>query len=612
MPLTFEQISDIIETHKGKGDQERQQFDKYNAWYNSEFWQDAQDGRVPTGSFVGDEMESDLRMETNYAYAYTDTMVANICPTNPQITITARDPLKEPAAKYREALVNDRLTATRAYRRLWGASTKASVLGRAFIKTTWRQDRQTVAFYVRDPRLIFYDLCADEWEDIRYLCEVTVLTKEEYEARTKKLNKKKAGPKEVYDPKIAKMASFDQYPDWTMDKARSTSVIADGARDVYQWTTVYEFYDFPAQRYYHFLDGVHEPLFQGDLPYRFQRNPFHKIVFNDNLRDTSGLSDVKLIAPVLERLNEIDTLELLHAHASIPIMLVQSGLCDNPEAITTALRKARTPGDLVNIQGKERAPLRDIIGNTPTPSLNPTFNKQRDKFTHIIEFLLAIPQYSRGQVGVADVATEVALADTATRTRNGRRQKEVEEAVVFMSKAIVNLYEEFLPPDSVLPVRLTGSDEMLHITRDLLMARQVGDHVPNEEPLDYDYAVVPYSPAENSKLMQIRNMQAFAQLLMADPNVDKAKFIRKLLDYMGLQDLFNREAGAMQPGPGPGRPPGFPQGELPTGEGEDTIATGALPPGSAVPPTPPLPAGGPGSPAPALPSGPILAGRPPK
>lgn len=36
MPLTFEQISDIIETHKGKGDQERQQFDKYNAWYNSE------------------------------------------------------------------------------------------------------------------------------------------------------------------------------------------------------------------------------------------------------------------------------------------------------------------------------------------------------------------------------------------------------------------------------------------------------------------------------------------------------------------------------------------------------------------------------------------------
>jgi hypothetical protein len=82
---------------------------------------------------------------------------------------------------------------------------------------------------------------------------------------------------------------------------------------------------------------------------------------------------------------------------------------------------------------------------------------------YVIEFILGIPQYSRGVVGVADVATEVALADTATRTRNGRRIKMIEDAIDTLAHKVVGLYEEFLPPNTMLPIRLTDSQDVLKL-----------------------------------------------------------------------------------------------------------------------------------------------------
>ena len=223
-------------------------------------------------------------------------------------------------------------------------------------------------------------------------------------------------------------------------------------------------YDFEGDgKYYHFLDDVEEPLFEGELPYQQIRNPFVHLTFNENMTDLGGLSDVKLIRTLQERLNEIDTLELWHAHTSTPVMLVNTALADNPEDILTALQEANQPGSMVAVQGKANAPLGDIIGQTPIPAMSPAFDEMRARCNSVIEFILGIPQYSRGVVGVADVATEVALADTATRTRNGRRIKQIEDLIRFSAERVVALYEEFLPTDSNLPIRLTDSQEVLTV-----------------------------------------------------------------------------------------------------------------------------------------------------
>ena len=121
----------------------------------------------------------------------------------------------------------------------------------------------------------------------------------------------------------------------------------------------------------------------------------------------------------------------------------------------------------------------------------------------------------------------------------------------------------------------------------------------SEDPLDFDYDALPYSPTENHKLIQLQKFQQYLPLLLEAPNVNKEKLITKLLDLLGMQDIIDDTPPAppapppMMPGaPPPGAPPMMP-GAPPAVDG---VATGGLPPGLAEPPPMPLPAGGPGFP----------------
>jgi hypothetical protein len=535
--------------------------------------------------------EDEINFETNYPYAYIDTMIANVCPTNPQVTVFARREALREVAQFREALINDTLKRNKTHQLLWKVATNTALCGRGFFKSIWNFKTETVDFFVVDPRYVFYDLAAPRWEDIRYLIEVTVLTKAEFKRRTKKKGRKGA----TYNAKVAEKASFGGYPAWLRDTIRNKSMLNSASKEVYDWVTVYEVYDFEGDgRYYHMLDGIEEPLFDGELPYRYVRNPFTQLIFNDNMLDLGGVSDVKLIASIQERLNEIDTLELWHAHSSTPVLLVNTGLVDNPESLTTALRDANEPGSMVAVMGKANAPLRDLIGQTPTPQFQPSFNHMRDRCTQTVEFILGIPQYSRGVVGVADVATEVALADTATRTRNGRRIKAVEDIVRALGNMVIGLYEEFLHEDTMLPVRLTDSREVLTITREALGVRE--ERSPYEHPMDFDYDAVPYSPTENHRLVQLQKIQQYMPLLVESPQVDKEKLVVKLLDLLGLSEiLLTNQPPTQQMPQAAGMPPapGAPQ--------DPSMAGGDLPLGTQEPAPIPMPAGGPGSPAPAQP-----------
>jgi len=573
------QIIDIIRTHREKGRGERRDWDKYRSWYLSESWRAHED--LPTGA--GDQTDEDeLNLEANYPYAYIDTMIANVCPTNPQVTVTARREEKREIARFREALINETYRLNQTHKKLWKLATNTALCGRGILKTVWDFKKQRPEFRIIDPRHFMFDMSVD-WEDMRYCIEVTVLTKGQFHKRIKK-QKRKGG---TYNKKVAEKAKFASYPGWLQDQRRDRSMIHGASKEVFDWVVVYEFYDFEHSEYSHWIDDMETPLFTGKLPYRFLKNPFRMLTFNDNMTDTGGVSDIKLIANAYERLNEIDTLELWHAHASNPVTLINESMVDNTEDLKSALIQANLPGAMVGIQGKHKAPLRDLIGQTPTPQISPSFAKMRERCIHIIEFTLGIPAYSRGVVGVADVATEVALADTATRTRNGRRIKAVQDIVSWLATSAMSLYEEYLPADTELPLRLTDSQSVLLITREALKTRD-----PNKESVesifDYDYDAVAYSPTENHRLLQLQKIQQYMDLLLQSPAVDQEKLMTKLLDLLGLSEIQQR--GGPQPAAAPGMPPGMPAPP----PGQDTLATGALPPGLEVP-LPPSPGGGAGA-----------------
>ena len=593
MPLTGKSIQGIIRTHKTKSRTERERWDRWRSWYASEYW--GAYAEQPSGSTpIGGDMSEDVTFETNYPYAFVDTMIANVCPQNPRVTVMARREELRPAAQFREALINDTFQRNDLHQLMWKTATNVSICGRGFLKVVWNFRRNTSEIFTVDPRYVFFDMSASKWRDIRYLVEVTVLTQAEFKSRVEADEKGNS----TYNAKVAKKATFGGYPAWLKDSTRNKGMMNEASTDVYKWVTVYEVYDFEGGgKYYHFLDDVEEPLFAGELPYRHVRNPFIKLTFNENMTDLGGLSDVKLIGSLQERLNEIDTLELWHAHTSTPVMLVNTALTDNPEDIMSALRDANQPGSMIKVQGKANAPLGDIIGQTPIPAISPSFAQMRERCNGVIEFILGIPQYSRGVVGVADVAAEVALADTATRTRNGRRIKQVEDMVRDAADRIVGLYEEFLPEDTNLPIRLTDSQEVLDVNRETL--RLLDNRDPEQEPLDYDYVAIPYSPTENHRLVQLQKLQQYLPLLLQSQAVDQEKLIMKLLDLLQMSDVLSTAqpptpAPQAAPGPEEGMMPGMPPGADQAG-GEDNIATGALPIGTEPPPVP-FPAGGPGSP----------------
>jgi hypothetical protein len=585
--LTGEQIRGLIGTHQAKANTDQDRWDRYRAWYTSDYWGPGADQPQGTGAGSVDE---DLGMETNYPYAFVDTMVANVCPTNPQVTVRARRKALHGAAKFREALINDTLRRVHFHRTLWGAATSASIYPRALVKAVWNLRRRSPDFLVIDPRNVWFDLSAGRWEDIRYLIEVTVLTRGEFESRVRKRGKQGG----TYNAKVAEQVQYGGYPEWLRDTQRDRSMVNEASKEVFEWVTIYEVYDFSDQgRYYHFLEDSDEPLFAGELPYRFLRNPFYLLTFNDNLTDIGGLSDVKLIAPSLERLNELDTLAVWFAQSTIPFIAMNSGLVDNPEQVKAQFREGSDPGTVIDIQGKNNARIGDILSTIGSPSLSPEFFGQRDRLVQTIEFVLGIPQYSRGVVGVTDVATEVALADSATRTRNGRRQESVQDLVSWASRAIMGLYEEFLNDVELMHIRLTDSPNTLEVTRQTLAVRPLLDAM-GEEPLQYDYEAVPYSPTENNKLVQIKNVMQFLQILLGNPAVDQVRLFSKILELVEMGDLLRtpeemqQAAGAAGPpgAPGPGGPPGPPP--------EDTTQSGAMPPGLEQP-LPPTGMGGAGA-----------------
>jgi len=581
MSLDPKTLRSIVDAHIAKANKEHPIWDKWRAWYRSEFWGDA-----------GQQTDDPLLIENNYLYAFCDTMVASVCPPNPKVTCLPRkrDDESRLASKYREALINDILYRIEGHKILWKMSTQASIYPRSILKAVWSFSKNRPDYVILDPRYFFFDMSVSRWEDIRYAIEVTTLTKAEFFARTKQKIKAR-GKKTFYDGGIAKKARFGSYPKWLKDSEDTSSTITEKVREVFEWVTVYEVYDFTNDRYYHMLEGQEDPLFAGDLPYVFVRNPFALLTFNDNMADIGGMSDSQLVERQQRRLNELDTLELRHAQSSIPITVINEALCDNPEDFTDQVSTSTSPGDVVRLQGKNASPLADILGQTPTSTLVPEFTDIRDRIEGSIQFVLGIPDYARGTAGTSEVATELALIDSAMRTRLGRRTKLVNSIIQHIAETTIGLYEEFMDSAQEIPTRTSGSGEAFVVARKHLIARNpriaeelraLGQNI--EEPLEIDYEVAPYSPTENSKSAQLKKMQAYMELLVTSPHVDQRRLVAHLLDVLDigadvliseaqLQEQQQNQAAAMQSGQAAGETMSM----LP---GQDIMATGGMPEGA--------------------------------
>ena len=558
----------VIRAHKNAGKAERNQWEKYHDWYlaeidHSQRWVD--EYNLPAGN-------DELTLETNYPYAYIDTMIASICPTNPMITISARNPEVEEQAKMREMLANDTMRRNELHEKGWRLAGHTALTGYGVSKTVWNFRKKRPITYVVDPRKIIWDRGVADWDDVTYVAEATVLRREEFLARSRRRRNRGGGSTPPrYRPSVSKQAKFGGYPAWLKkagDEDRTS--LRDVARDVFEYVTVWEFWDFVSGNYWHFLEDVEEPLLESPLPNRWVRNPYDLVTFNDNLMDTSGISDVKLISNLQERLNEIDTLELWFAQTTMPINVLNEAGLENPEAAKDAIQNATGPGATASIGlAQNYRNIKEVFTTTPVPSLSPSWDKMRARTERIIEFTLGLPQFMRGGLGQAEIATEAALADAGIRTRNGRRVRVMEKWQTSVAKKYIALFGERMDPTKPISIREPGKRKFQQAEFEDFGFEDVTSF---DDDWFYEYEAAPYSPTENHALVQLQKLQQFAPILKESPFVDQEKLDSRLLELLRMSDL--KADQPQQPMPVAGQPgvPGSP------GMQANDVGGGQIPP----------------------------------
>jgi len=176
-----------------------------------------------------------------------------------------------------------------------------------------------------------------------------------------------------------------------------------------------------------------------------------------------------------------------------------------------------------------------------------------------------------------------------------------------MASAVVGLYEQFLPDDTTIFVRIMdGTPDQLDRSKLQFRTAQEADVIFAQgmyppEDLHVDYEVVPYSPTENSKSAQLKKLAEFFPMLSAAPQfVSQKKLFARVTDLLGLGDLTPDQAelqalagpaGAPQTGAEPGQPQnGAPNGTAAApdpgqiGTGTDESLKGGEMPASIGPP----------------------------
>lgn len=583
-------ILGVIEAHVNQNKANRARWARYSKWYHSE-----KQSHLDEDAFVGvaSEETDDISLESNYVYSYLDTMAANICPSNPQVSVTPHSTELKEYAQARESLINYNILQTDLADKIHTATIHAGIKSHGVLKTVWDEEKARAEVHVVPTERFFFDTSVD-YEDTGYTIEATPLKEAEFNRRSGLVEGFEGDP--MYDQAVAERVRPNAYPAWIQESEKGRwSKKDDASYKSFKWVLIYEVYDLENKVFYHFAEGQKEPLYEGPLPYPHVDNPYDIVLFNKNLHDSRGVSDIQLIEPVLERLNEIDTLELHHTLRTVPVMQINRAAFTDPESATDAILAASDPGDAVSVSLRQGFTMNEAITWSTAPTLSPHFENMRQRMTGLIEFVLGMPAYMRGDMGGSKVATEFALVDTATRTRNGTRSRRLNKVVTNIAKKMMGLWREELrhPQAQDRLIRVVGDGVVTELTP---VDLDIDPEPAGDDP--YEYETVAYSPTENHRMIQMQKLQQYMPVLLNNPQIDQTKLLEKLFELLGMESLVTETPqqpmmpegatdgtqDAPPPGgdtlEGGGTPGGFDQaftaGASPMADGPDPSA--ALPP----------------------------------
>ena len=475
----------------------------------------------------------------NYLYAFVDSLVAAVVPNNPKVNVVPSSQAFEPPAEARELLLNTVWRRQRLESKLRKATARAAMFGRCWLKQTWDAGRTMPKYRVVRPHNVYFDDSVTEYEDIRYIGEVVPLTRGQFESRCAKRGRK--NPLYHLSEEDLDSISYSGYPSWMTDD--NIDEQGEVNRANYQWITVYEHYDFVANKYYHFVDGLERPIYEGPLPYRLLKNPFVLVTFNDNLVNVRGLGDAALIYPTLEQLNTMATLENWHTRLAIPVPVILENLLDDPEAFVEQFRQVKGPDDVLRLAARPNVSVSDVIGSTPVTQLPIEWQAIRGALVTAIELVTGMPGFMRGTSAGADVATTDALRDEHYNDRNNVRRRILYDAAADLAQGSIGLYLEYLSEDKALPLR-SDNGSYTKVDRRVLGFGEMldGGEVSPDDPWDYQYDLYPYNAAEQNDLVLLKRAFEAMPMAIQNPEINQTRLFAWFFGLLGApKSIFNSD-----------------------------------------------------------------------
>ena len=128
----------------------------------------------------------------------------------------------------------------------------------------------------------------------------------------------------------------------------------------------------------------------------------------------------------------------------------------------------------------------------------------------------------------------------------------LEDVIRQIAENTMGLYEEFLSPGDILPMRI-GREDFLEVSRKHLEVRDPviaeeahRKNIQVEAPLSVDYEVVPFNPSANSKSAQLGRLMQFMQLLLNNPLIDQTRLMIKILELLELGDEMLKQRNPLR------------------------------------------------------------------
>jgi hypothetical protein len=535
MSLSIADIHTLIDVHLGIARQETDRWSKYLQWYLNRF------RTSDTQQNEGDDVE--LNEHTNYLFALVDTISASLVPLNPNMHARPESPDAADRALVVERLLRQDIKATRLRKVSRRCIRRTVLFGRAPAKVVWDELIQAPRVYDVKPEWLWWNFEVP-FEQSPYYIEYTTVPDEEMQRRLKRPKTPDGRrPAAIYNRKGLTGQSMKGGPHWlrTVLQSNTTRNLTDKVEELFSAHVVYEIY-FPREdRCVHLMPGAEVALYDGPAPYGMVPNPYAIVSFHDRLEDERGLSDAELIDSLQFRMNELSQLAMEHILRSMPWMAYDRDAVDKDSI--EALEEA-APGDLVGVSVRQGKTVRDAFAEGPTPSLTPDFYRERSRIQEDIQLISGFPDWARGRNVRAEVATEVALQESALKTRFTQREQDVADFHAEIGNRMLLLRREMMPEDQKVWVpsverfndALTDHGDPVWLT---------SAHLEGVRDVD----VVPYDPQSYNKPMRREALKGLVGLLKntgLDAIADMPRLMR-LIIQLHEEDPSVISSGPMAP-----------------------------------------------------------------